>query len=170
MGAGSALRLSEDIQLPIERLMACMSICYDDAVAANQRLARSREELAAAKDLIEIQAKKLRLRARLSEARYSRLLQCAPDGIAVVDGGGRMLAVNPALEALFSRPGRPLVGSGFASWFDPDTGAKIQSWLRHIHGRGHGRLENIRLSARGAPPGGWSSRAPMWTGRMRASC
>jgi len=58
---------------------------------------------------------KVLVAARASEQRLKGLLQYAPDGVIATDEGGRILAMNPAAEAIVGRTEDSLVGQDIAS-------------------------------------------------------
>jgi two-component system cell cycle sensor histidine kinase/response regulator CckA len=58
---------------------------------------------------------KVLVAARASEQRLKGLLRYAPDGVVAADAGGRILALNPAAEAIVGRTEESLVGQDLAS-------------------------------------------------------
>jgi len=73
--------------------------------------------LGVARDVTEARARATALQR--SEARYSRLVESAPDAIFTVDEQGRLTAVNRSLEDAVGRQREALVGQHFAELIDP---------------------------------------------------
>ncbi len=63
-----------------------------------------------------------------SEGRLTAILNAARDGVLTVDAGGRIETVNPAVEELFGRPARLLIGTDVRYLFDrPDILQRLTS-------------------------------------------
>ena len=70
-----------------------------------------------------------------SEARYTRLVESAPDGIFTVDEAGRFTSLNRALEVSVGRPRDALLGALFTDVCDPrDRDAMWQIFTATLHG------------------------------------
>jgi len=81
--------------------------------------------LGVARDMTEVRERAAALER--SEARYTRLVESASDGIFTVDGAGRFTAVNHSLERGVGRSRDELLGSPFAGMVDArDLGSAQQ--------------------------------------------
>lgn len=97
--------------------------------------------LGVARDVTEERERALALER--SEARYTRLVETATDGIFTVDGQGRLTALNHALEKATGRERDVLIGTGFADLIDEADRALATDALAATL-KGHRRRAELR--------------------------
>lgn len=113
--------------------------------------------LAVARDVTEERARAAALER--AEARYTRLVESADDGIATVDEEGHLTSVNRSLEKVTGRRRESLIGTHFADLVAPSErgplwqmfvatlgGARLRRELRFTHADGRSGIATL-LSA-----------------------
>ncbi len=79
------------------------------------------------------------------EARFFNLIEKSADGVIVVSGDGVIRYVNPAAEALLSRPARQLVGAPFGQPLTGGETAEIDLCPAQRHGRPFFPIAEMRV-------------------------
>lgn len=110
--------------------------------------------LAIARDVTEEREQALAL--ELAEARYSRLVEAAEDGIATTDEEGHLTSVNRALERVTGQRRETLIGTHFADLVSTDQrgamwrmfvdtlgGARRRHDLRFVHPDGRAGIATV---------------------------
>lgn len=93
--------------------------------------------LGVARDVTEARLRAMALQR--SEARYTRLVESAPDAIFTVDEQGRFTAVNRSLEHAVGGHREALVGRSFAELVDPQDLAAAERLLSETFAGGRSR-------------------------------
>jgi PAS domain-containing protein len=152
--AGTHARLgeAESARSAAERSLAEIRTALADAEQRLTEAGRARAEAErtgaeAAQGLADAQARSRTLEATLGDARarvreLEAVLDTATDGVAVVDGTGRILSLNRAAEALFGYDGREVVGDAITVLLAPESHMAALQYLDRLRSSGAARLLN----------------------------
>ncbi len=103
--------------------------------------------LAVGRDVTDERARSVALER--AEARYTRLVESAEDGIVTMDEEGNVTSVNRALERVAGRPRTAIIGAHFTTLVDPAE--RADAWRAFAATLGG---ERQRLELRFTPPDG----------------
>jgi PAS domain S-box-containing protein len=111
--------------------------------------------VASLRDVTEVRERAAALER--SEARYTRLVESAPDGIFTLDEQGRFTSVNRALETASGRTRDEIIGREFVILIDPRD--RIVTWRTFEEAKATGQSRRVEL--RYAGPDGQERRASL---------
>jgi PAS domain S-box-containing protein len=151
-GAHERLAVAESARSAAERSLAEIGAALADAELRLGQAERARIEAESARAeavgaLADVQARSRAAEAGLGDARarireLEAVLDTATDGVAVVDGAGRILSLNRAAEALFGYDSREVVGEAVTVLLAPESHMAALQYLDRLRSPGAARLLN----------------------------
>jgi two-component system, cell cycle sensor histidine kinase and response regulator CckA len=136
-----------------EQILDLLISTFEDIVRNSLDLQQSKLELAAAKLKIEDYARRLEGEVRVSEQRYSALMEHANDAILIADEQGKIAHVNRRAEELLGTPADTIVGRTFPDLVIPGERDRTAAQFRRLRDDGRAQWRDVQLARPGAAPG-----------------